>query len=238
MIRYSLNAMLGAAALSVLLVGSAAEARKRTPPPPPPPPPTTKVVWVPWKPVPPNFAPATLTPRPLGPDGVRESVNRKISPAQMTWNLRSGYNVAALSCHQPKHAEIVVNYRAFLRTHARALRATNQRVDAEWRGKYGAGYVRQREKYMTEVYNHFATPPTLPAFCDAALAMSIDAKAVKVGQLDAFATRSLPTLEIVFDDFYHRYDQYKADLAAWEAKWPPHTQGTYIEVPLDSPLAK
>jgi len=239
MIRYSLNSMAGAAVLSLLLTASVADARKRVPPPPPPPPPpTTKMVFVPWKPVPPNFAPPSIVPRPLGADGLRQTVNRNISPAQTTWNLRSGYNVAALSCQQPKHAEIVVNYRAFLRTHARALRAANQKIDQEWRGKYGAGFVRQREKFMTEVYNHFAMPPTLPAFCDAALAMSIDAKTVKVGQLDAFAARSLPSLEIVFDDFYRRYDEYKVDLAAWEARWGTYTQGTYIEVPLTSELAK
>jgi hypothetical protein len=236
MIRYSLNSMLGAAALSVLLTASAVDARKRTPPPPPPPPPTTKWVFVPWKPVPPNFAPTTIVPRPLGADGVRESVNRKISPAQTTWNLRSGYNVAALSCRTPKHADIVVNYRAFLRTHTRSLRAANTRIDQEWRAQYGAGFVRQREKFMTEVYNHFAIPPTLPAFCDAALAMSNEAKLVKVGQLDAFAARSLPNLEIVFDDFYRRYDQYRVDLAAWEAKWGAYTQGTQIQVPINSPL--
>lgn len=235
MIRYSLNSMLGVAALSFLLTASAVDAKKRTPPPPPPP--TTKWVFVPWKPVPPNFAPPTLTPRPLGADGVRQSVNRNISPAQITWNLRSGYNVAALSCQSTKHAEIVVNYRTFLRTHARSLRSANLRVDQEWRAKYGAGFVRQREKYMTEVYNHFAMPPTLPAFCDAVLAMSNDAKLAKVGQLDAFAARSLPNLEVVFDDFYRRYDQYKADLAAWEAKWGAYTQGTQIQVPINSPLA-
>lgn len=239
MIRYSLNSMLGVAALSLLLTASAADARKKIPPPPPPPPPpTTKMVFVPWKPVPPNYAPPTIVPRPLGADGVRDTVNRKISPAQITWNLRSGYNVAALSCQTPKHADIVVNYRAFLKTHARSLRSANQIIDREWRGKYGTGYVRHREKFMTEVYNHFAMPPTLPAFCDAALAMSIDAKLVKIGQLDAFAARSLPSLEIVFDDFYHRYDQYTADLAAWQTKWGAYTQGTYIEVPLSSPLAK
>jgi hypothetical protein len=89
---------------------------------------------------------------------------------------------------------------------------------------------------MTEVYNHFAGPPTLPAFCDAALAMSNEAKLVKLGQLDAFAARSLPSLEIVFDDFYRRYDQYRVDLAAWEAKWGTYTQGTQIQVPINSPL--
>lgn len=238
MIRITLNSALGAAALALLFAASAADAkRKPPPPPPPPPPPVTKWVLVPWKPTPPNRAPATLIVPPLGADGLRVSVNRNISPAQITWNLRSGYNVAALNCSDPKHAQIVVNYRAFLKTHVRALRTANTTVDREWRATYGTSFIRQREKFMTEVYNHFAIPPTLPAFCDAALAVSNDAKLVKVGALDAFAAVSLPNLEIVFDDFFRRYDQYKADLAAWDAKWTTNTPGVYILVPVTSPLA-
>lgn len=237
MVRYVLNSALGAAALSLLLVAGAADARKKKAPPPPPPAPEQKWVFVPWKPSPPNNASPNFVTPAVGPDGLRASVNRNISPAQTTWNLRSGYNVAALNCLDPKYAAIVVNYRAFLRSHAKALRAANLKVDAEWRAKYGASFVRNREKYMTEVYNRFAMPPTLSAFCDAALAVSNDAKLVKVGALDRFAAVSLPNLEIVFDDFYKRYDQYKQDLAAWEAKWAGYTPGTNILVPVTSPLA-
>ncbi len=238
MARNGLNAVLGTAALSLVLMASAADAKKKKPlPPAPPPAPAQTWVFVPYKPSPPNNASPNFVTPPIGPEGLRTSVNRNISPAQITWNLRSAYNVAALNCLQPKHAQIVVNYRAFLRTHAKALRAANSRVDAEWRGKYGAGFVKHRETYMTEVYNRFAMPPTLAAFCDAALAMSNDAKTVKAGQLDRFAAVSLPNLEIVFDDFYKRYDQYKADLAAWEGKWGGYAPGTHILVPVTSPLA-
>ncbi|PLK26385.1 hypothetical protein C0V78_05450 [Novosphingobium sp. TH158] len=211
------------AAASIMIAG-AAEAKKKKPvPPPPPPPPAPKYVVVPWKPIPPEWAAPTTYVPPLGPDGLRVSVNRNITPAQTLWNLRSGYNVAALNCRDPKHAEIVVNYRAFLKAHAKTLRATNTKIDAEWRGKYGAGFIKSREKYMTEVYNHFAMPPTLPAFCDAALAMSRDGKLVKSAALNDFAARSLPSLEIVFDDFFKRFDAYKVEMAAWEAKWGKDT---------------
>jgi hypothetical protein len=204
--------------LVLLAAGVDAGKPKKQPPPPPPPPPPPQV-WVAWKPVPPNHASPVLTYRPLGPDGVRLSVNRGISPAQTLWNLRSAYNVAALSCRDPKHAEILVNYRVFLKAHTKTLRATNAKVDAEWRAKYGAGYVKHREKFMTEVYNHFASPPIMPAFCDAALAMSKSAKPVKSANLGAFAATALPSIEIVFDDFFKRYDQWKSDMAAWEARW-------------------
>jgi len=216
-----MNLRQGAAGLmaAMALCACAADAKPKKAPPPPPPPPPPAYITVAWKPIPPEWASPNLTYPPLGADGVRISVNRGISPAQTLWNLRSGYNVAALNCRDPKHAEILVNYRLFLKTHAKGLRAANAKVDAEFRAKHGAGYVKQREKFMTEVYNHFAIPPVMPAFCDAALAMSKDAKPVKPANLTAFATTALPSVEIVFDDFFKRYDQWRVDMAAWEAKW-------------------
>lgn len=208
----------GAIVVALMVAASPALAKPK-PAPVPPPPPAPRYVYVDWKPVPPEWGPPNLAYPALGPDGVRQSVNRNISPAQTLWNLRSGFNVAALNCINPKHAAVLVNYRAFLKAHAKTLRATNAKVDAEWRARYGAAYVKPREKYMTEVYNHFAIPPIKPAFCDAALAVSNDAKTVKSADLTKFAARALPNLEIVFDDFFKRYDQYYAAMAAWEAKW-------------------
>lgn len=203
----------------VLMMAASPALAKRKPAPVPPPPPAPRYVYVDWKPVPPEFGPPNLSYPAPGPDGVRPSVNRNISPAQTLWNLRSGFNVAALNCLNPKHAAVLVNYKSFLKTHAKTLKATNAKVDAEWRARYGAGFVKPREKYMTEVYNHFAIPPIKSAFCDAALAMSNDAKAVKTADLSKFAATALPNLEIVFDDFFRRYDQYYAATAAWETKW-------------------
>lgn len=211
--------MVGTVAVMLLAAGAADAKPKKPVAAPPPPPPAPTYIYVTWKPIPPEWAAPNLTYKPLGPDGVRLSVNRGISAAQTLWNLRSGFNVAALNCRNPKHAEVLVNYRAFLKTHAKTLRAANAKVDAEFRAKYGAGFVKPREQYMTEVYNHFAVPPVQPAFCDAALAVSRDLKKVKTTNLMSYAGVALPNLEIVFDDFYKRYDQYKLDMAAWEARW-------------------
>jgi hypothetical protein len=224
----------------MLLAAGAAEAKKKKTPPPPPPPPPPAYVYVAWKPVPPEWASPNLAYRPMGADGLRVSVNRNISQAQTTWNLRSAYNVAALNCRNPKHAEVLVNYRTFLKAHAKTLKATNAKIDAEWRAKHGAGFVKHREKYMTEVYNHFAVPPVQPAFCDAALAMSKDAKLVKSANLNAFAATALPSIEIVFDDFYKRYDQYRLDMAAWETKWGkdavPGSRVLESAIPINNPV--
>lgn len=209
------------AAASLGAVALASCAPKAPPPPPPPPPPKPVVVVVPPKPTPPNQASPDLVVPPADAAGLRYSVNRNISAAQTVWNLRSAYNVAALNCRAPEHAEIVPNYRAFLKTHDKGLAKANKAVDAEFKGRYGAGFVVPRERYMTEVYNHFALPPTMPEFCTAVLAVSRDAMVVKPAELEGFAQRSLPAIEVVFDDFYRRYDAYRVALAQWNAKYGP-----------------
>jgi hypothetical protein len=209
------QSILAGAALtvSVVLAGCA-----KTPPPPPPPPPPPVVV-VPPQPQPPNGASTNLAVPPLDTFGVRHTVNTGLSSVQTTWNLRSAYNVAALNCLDPKYAQIVVNYRAFLKTNAKKLTAVNKAVDQEFKSKFGAKFIPPREAYMTQVYNYFALPPTLPAFCDAALLMSNEAQPVTSDQLDSFAARALPAIELVFLQFYRSYDQYRTDLAGWQAKY-------------------
>jgi len=176
---------------------------------------------VPPRPTPPNGASPLLQVPPVDAAGLRYSVNRNITPAQTTWNLRAAYNVGALNCHDPRHADIVVNYRLFLKAHDKGLAKANKTVDAEFKAKYGGGFIAPREKYMTEVYNHFALPPTMEDFCNAVLAVSRDALVIKPAELEAFSTRSLPNVEIVFDDFYRRYDKYHGELAAWQVKYGP-----------------
>lgn len=198
--------------------GLAGCAPKPAPAPPPPP----VVVVIPPQPMPPRGAAPSLQVPPRDAMGLRQTVNLNISAAQTLWNLRSAYNVAALNCMKPEHAQIVINYRAFLKSHLKGLNAANKAVDSEFKAKYGARFIPPREAYMTQVYNYFALPPTLPAFCDAALAMSNEAATVPTAELETFAARSLPNLERVFLDFYTSFDQYRADLAAWQARYAPH----------------
>jgi len=182
-------------------------------------PPPPKLIVIPPQPMPPRGASPNLIPPPMDAMGVRHTVNADITPAQITWNLRSAYNVAALNCLDPKHGQIVVNYRAYLKTHAKKLTAVNKAVDQEFKTRAGARYIPVRETYNTQVYNYFALPPTLSSFCDAALAMSNEAATVKSADLDGFAARALPSLEQVFLRFYTSYDQYRVDLTAWQAKY-------------------
>lgn len=201
---------------SVLAIGLASCARKEPPPPPPPPP---KVVVIPPKPMPPNGASGNIYLPPADANGLRQSLNRNISTAQMVWNLRSAYNVAALNCGKPQHADILPRYKVFLTAHAKTLNAFNKKLDAEFKERYGAKFIAPRESYITSVYNHYALPPTLTDFCDAVAAVTRDGVAIKSSELEAFAVRSLPSIEVVFDDFYRRYEVYRNDLTLWEAQY-------------------
>ncbi len=210
---------LPAAVLAAALASCAAPTPP--PPPPPPPPPAKPYIPPPPKPQPPAGASDHLTVPPLDASGLRQSVNRNITPTQMVWNLRSAFNVAALNCSDPKHAEILPRYKVFLKTYAKPLTAANKKVDAEFKGRYGAKFTAPREAYMTSVYNHFALPPAMNEFCNAALVVSGDMAGVKPTELEAFALRSLPSIEVVYDDFYRRYEMYRSDLAEWNARYGP-----------------
>jgi hypothetical protein len=186
-----------------------------------PPPPIAPPVVIPPRPYPPIGAPANMAIPSLGPDGVRSTVNAHLSATQTLWNFRSAYNVAALNCLRPEHGEIVVGYRAFLKKHAKGLQAANRGVDSEFKAKHGASFIRPREAYMTQVYNYFANPVTLRAFCDASLAMSREAQLVAPAQLSTFSATELPKIEQVFEAFFRAYEQYRIDAANWDARYAP-----------------
>ena len=111
------------------------------------------------------------------------------------------------------------------------------------RKRYGAAYIRPREAYMTQVYNYYAFPPTLPGFCDAALAMARESMTLKPAELTVFAARYVPLFDVVYENFYRSYDQYRADAAAWDAKYAPVTvqvvvpQPTIVPPPTTTPAA-
>lgn len=188
-------------------------------------------------------SPNYVSPR-LGPDGQHVTINTGISPNQVTWNIRSAFNVAALNCLQPQHVQILDGYKNLLTTHKKKLWDVNLKVDAEFRSKFGSRFVAPREAYMTQVYNYFAFPPTLMNFCDAVQRMSLESMTVKSADLDAFAARHLPALEAVFEDFFDKYDRYKLEKAAWDAQYgslyppqPATSTSQLILPPAQTPVA-
>ena len=208
---------------TVMLVLSSALAakHKKLPPPPPPPPPPPIIVYIPPRPTPPLGASPLFKVPPLGLDGTRQTLNTNIAPLQAVWNLRSAYNVAVLDCQRPEHADILIGYKRFLKIYKLGLLKANRAVDADYRKRFGTAFIRPREAYMTQVYNYYAFPPTLPNFCDAALIMARESMTLKPVDLTAFAQRYIPQLDLVYANFYRSYDQYLADAAAWDAKYAP-----------------
>ncbi len=220
--------LIGSVVVTLALLAACGPKAPPAPAPPPPRPAPIPVVYIPPRPQPPLGAPAGLAVPRIGADGVRQTVNANITPTQATWNFRSAYNVAALNCLKPQHADILIGYRAFLKTHARGLTSANRGVDADFRKRYGTSFIRPREAYMTQVYNYFAYPPTLAAFCDATLAVSRESVAVKPVDLASFSALGLGRLELVFNQFYRSYDQYRADAGLWDAKYAPVTVTTPV----------
>lgn len=230
------NLRIFAVAVGIAALGACATPPPSPPPPPPPPPPPVKVTVIPPRPQPPSGATDLMAIPPVGMNGVRQTVNANISDNQRTWNLRSGLNVAALNCLRAEHVALVGNYRDLLKKHSRELSNTNSALQTEYRKRFGASYRNNQDAYMTRVYNYFALPPALPRFCDEALAVSNDLRAVPVGQLGAFSATALPRLENVFESFFRSYEQYRTNLADWDARYGATAPGAASYGPVTTSL--
>lgn len=234
-IRIRRSVLAGAVAAGIALLSACAPAPAPPPPSVAPPP----VVRIPQKPYPPSGAAPNLTIPQRGADGIRRTVNSGLTGAQSVWNLRSAYNVAALNCRRSEHAQILAGYSDFLKTHSRTLSSINRSLDRQYKQQFGSSYIREREAYQTQVYNYFALPPVLPAFCDAALAVGRDMQTIGTGQLEGFAPAGLSRIEAAFLEFFDRYDRYRADLADWEARYgttaSPSSYSRSTYGPVDGP---
>ena len=118
---------------------------------------------IPYRPIPPAGSTYAMTIPPLGPDGVRQTVNTGLDENETIWNLRSVWNVAALNCLSAQYQPILDGYTAFLKKNAKKLTAVNAALDKKYRtaaGSVAAGR-KAREMHMTQVYNYFATPAAI-----------------------------------------------------------------------------
>ena len=208
--------------ITTVALGSAllaACATPASPPPPPPPPPVVEAV--PYRPLPPGGAHYVMDIPARGPDGKRVTVNTGVSDDQLVWHLRSAWNVAALNCLAPEYEPILEAYRGFLTKNARSLKATNDRIEAEYAKKHKtkrAAYV-ARDGTVTQVYNFFALPAPRSGFCRAALEMSNRALASPPTDPLAFARANFDGLLVPFETFFDDYEAYQRASAEWDAKW-------------------
>ncbi len=206
-------------AVAALLVVAGCAAPAPPPPPPPPPPPVVEII--PDRPTPPRGAVANFLLPMTGPDGVRQTVNAYLSPAQMTWNVRSALNVAALNCREPNFERLTANYASFLERHKSHLSETNRTLRQEFRDRHGPKYLDEQDVYMTRVYNYFALPLTRNHFCSVAHDISEEALVIEPDAFPFFTAQALPRIETVFDQFYSEYETYLVELAAWDARYGP-----------------
>ena len=208
--------LLAGAAVALTMSVLSGCAPKPAPPPPPPPP----VVVIPQMPTPPNGAPTDMTIPPVDATGNRHTVNTGISTPQAVWNLRSAYNVAALNCIEPQYTPILDGYKRFLKVYAKQLAAANKAIDASF-GTQASGRAATvaRETYQTQVYNFFSLPPVDSGFCQAAMDVTTELQTVDPTQFEAYSFTGLAKMEAPFKSFFTAYEQYKADLAAWQARY-------------------
>ena len=151
------------------------------------------------------------------PDG-----QRRLSPAQTTVEPALGLQRrrAQLPC-EPQHAADPRRLPGLPQDPRQRLTAANQRGRQRLQGAQLRRTLRSRprEAYMTQVYNYFALPPTLPAFCDAALAMSHELGGPVRPISTPFARAQPAAARGGVRELLRAYEQYRADLAAWEARY-------------------
>jgi hypothetical protein len=82
----------------------------------------------------------------LNADGTRKTINSGISSPLTIWNFRSAYNVAALNCQKPQHADILIGYKKFLVAHKKGLASAAASADGEFKKRYGTGWIRPRDR--------------------------------------------------------------------------------------------
>lgn len=171
------------------------------------------------KPKPPLGAAANLTIPAILSDGTYATPNHALSTDAAVWHLRSALNVAALQCNVADPTG-VAQYNRLLKVHAKRFAAAHKALEAEYR-RGGGDWQDRFDDSMTRVYNYFAQPPVRDRFCATALPMLAQVADMPAGGIDAFAAPGIASLDQPFVDFYRAYDQYRVELAAWQAGQVP-----------------
>jgi hypothetical protein len=224
----SKSAAIAGLALLVVCQSTVATAKKKPAPPtpriiatvPPPAAPLSPQL-VPYRPVPPNGVAVDAPIPPRGGDGVRETVIARMNPLEAVWNFRAAWNVAALNCLDPRYEQVLDGYKLLLKDYEKRLTAVNRELDRQYRQQYGGQATRNREAYMTKVYNYFASPNAQSYFCAATLEVSREALAAPPEDLDAFALANIQRLAGAFEQFYRDFEKYQVDVAIWDAEYGP-----------------
>jgi hypothetical protein len=127
--------------------------------------------------------------------------------AGMIWNLRSGLNVAALSCQFSPYLRTVDNYNGILAHHSRELAAAYAALEGYFRRIHGPrNGPRRFDDYSTQTYNNFSPLLAQLGFCQTAARIAKDVLARRKGQFAAAAQARMRELRAsltpVPDDYY------------------------------------
>ncbi len=170
------------------------------------------------RPVPPAGASAGLTIPKRGADGAYRTLNSDLSSAAAIWHVRSALNVAALGCRGIQENALIANYNMMLASKRAVLATAFAKTESEARKSFGKTAWRDgHDREMTQLYNFFAQPPAKERFCNVAASVAAEAAVIQPADFESFAGPALARLEAPFTDFYRAYDDYRRDLAAWDA---------------------
>jgi len=209
----NLRLLLVAAAVAVLAACQAA--------PPPPPAPVVVPKPTPRAPTTPfNASVNTIVPQ-LGPDGLRQTINRDLGPLETLWHVRAALNVAALSCTEPQYSRIVSDYNTFLGNNEKYLRNAYAAINNKFRREQGKDYRKAHDRHQTNLYNYWSFSPLRRPFCDQAVQISQRAILATGDDLETFGAQALVELEKPFTDFYLAYEEYEKALDAWRVQYAP-----------------
>ena len=128
-----------------------------------------------------------------GGDAIRGSHNLQQRPseamdANSIWKLRSGLNVAALTCRGSSRTSVASAYRKLLVRHGVMLKSA---YDTEVRRLGLAAF----DKDQTRVYNRFANQPSPTRFCRAAARIAQSSAKMDPSRLSASARHLVNQLD-------------------------------------------
>ncbi|WP_375394033.1 hypothetical protein [uncultured Sphingomonas sp.] len=146
--------------------------------------------------------------------GAYRTLNRDLSPEEVTWHVRVALNVAALGCRQ-QAGENVAAYNALLNADRVALAAAQDGVGARFKARFGADWQAANDEAMTRLYNFWAQPSAQGGFCREANAVLHEAQTVEPDDFPAFAAAVLPRLEAPFLAAFATIDEYHARMMRW-----------------------
>jgi hypothetical protein len=172
---------------------------------------------------------------PLGPNGLRVTINSDLDRDATLWHFRSAWNVAALNCQGAERDAITEAYGRYLKRFKTVLDRTNTALERRYRAQHpeARDAMIAREAYMTRLYNYFAMPPVRADFCNVMATMARESLATPVTDPWAHSAAWLPRAEAAFQEFFRVYEQYRIDSAAWDERWGElfgHTQPGYVAV--------